>query len=121
MAKTTLILEYILKMANNFEFDSDEVYISRKLYEYYDNIPNYSLNKTLDIFKISKQSLKKYLQQLGLRSYTDLKDEIHFEQIIRMKQIMTRYRLFDQKRIMNILEKLEIQNCRGGGYKFRHY
>lgn len=115
MAKTTLILEYILKMANNVEFDSDEVYISRKLYEYYDNIPNYSLNKTLDIFKISKQSLKKYLQQLGLQSYTDLKDEIHFEQIIRMKQIMTRYRLFDQKRIMNILEKLEIQNCRGRG------
>lgn len=114
MAKTTLILEYILKMANNVEFDSDEVYISRKLFEYYQDIPDYSLNKTLDIMKVSKTSLKKYLQQLGLHSYTDLKDEIRFEQIIRMKQLMTRYRLFNQQKLMDILKNLQVQNIRGG-------
>lgn len=107
MAKTTLNLEYILNMANSIEFDTDEVYISRKLFEYYLEIPEYSLNKTLEILKISKTSFKKYLQQIGCQNYVQLKDDINFGRILRMKQIMDRYRLFDQDKVVHIFKNLQ--------------
>lgn len=110
MAKTTFNLEYILNMANSIEFDTDEVYISRLLFEHYLDIPKYSLNKTLEILKISKTSFKKYLQQIGSQNYGQFKDEINFGKILRMKQIMDRYRLFDQDKVIHILQNLQSLN-----------
>ena len=106
MVKTTIKLEYILKMANNVEFDNTNVYISRLLYEYYNEIPNYTLDKMLDILNISKQRLKRYINQIGCKNYTELKDEIIFDQIVRMTQIKERYYHFSKDNLLSAIEKM---------------
>lgn len=108
MSKTALKLDYILNMANNVEFDNTDIYISRLLFEYYDDIPNYTLDKMIDCLKVTKSRLKKYIINLGCNNYTDLKDEIIFEQIVRKNQIKHRYQNFDKQLLIksiNILRK----------------
>lgn len=106
MARTTIKLEYILKMANNVEFDNTDVYISRLLYEYYNEIPNYTLDKMLDILNVSKQRFKRYINQIGCKNYTELKDEIIFDQIVRMTQIKERYYHFRKDNLLSAIEKM---------------
>ena len=106
MAKTTIKLEYILKIANNVEFDNTDVYISRLLYEYYNEIPNYTLDKMLDILNVSKQRFKRYINQIGCKNYTELKDEIIFDQIVRMTQIKERYYHFRKDNLLSAIEKM---------------
>lgn len=106
MARTTLALDYILMMANNFEFNNSDIYISRKLFENYDKIINCSLNELLELLNVSKSAFKKYYQMLGYQTYTELKDEFIFLNIFRTKQIQTRYNLFDQEQRIKDMERL---------------
>ena len=48
MSKTNLKIEYILKAANNIEFDNIDTYISRKIIEHYNKIPTYTLENILE-------------------------------------------------------------------------
>lgn len=106
MAKTTIKLEYILKMANNVEFDSTDVYISKLIYEYYNEIPHYNLYQTLELLNVSKQCFKKYILQIGCDNYSELKDEMVFDKIIRMNQIKMRYRDFQKEKLLSIMNAL---------------
>lgn len=76
MSKTNLKIEYILKAANNIEFDNSDTYISRMLFEHYNKIPNYTLENIVTVLNVSKPKFKAYLNQLGCKNYTSFKDEI---------------------------------------------
>lgn len=91
MSKTNLTIEYILKAANNMEFDNSDTYISRILFEHYNKIPTYTLENIVTVLNVSKPKFKTYLNQLGCKNYTSFKDEVIFERIIRIKQIKDRY------------------------------
>lgn len=106
MAKTTLVLDYILMMANNFEFNNSDIYISRKLFENYDKIISSSLNELIESLNISKSAFKKYYQMLGYQTYTQLKDEFIFLNTFRTKQIQIRYSLFNQEQRIKDMERL---------------
>lgn len=106
MVKTTIKLEYILQTANNFEFDNTDVYISRKIFEHFNCIPGYSLEKMLSILNVSRQCFKKYLHQLDFKSYTEFKDEITFDLIVRMSQIKTRYQHFEREKLFSAINSL---------------
>lgn len=96
-------------MANNIEFDNTDVYISKIIYEHFNRIPDYSLEKMLSILNVSRQCFKKYLHQIGCKSYTEFKDEITFDLIIRMNQIKTRYRQFEREKLISAINELTHQ------------
>ena len=106
MSKTNLTIEYILKAANNIEFDNSDTYISRILFEHYNKIPTYTLENILTILNISKPKFKTYLNQLGYKNYTAFKDEVIFERIVRLKQIRDRYESFEKHKIMQVMNQL---------------
>lgn len=106
MSKTNLKIEYILKAANNIEFDNSDTYISRMLFEHYNKIPNYTLENIVTVLNVSKPKFKAYLNQLGCKNYTSFKDEIIFEKIIRIKQIRDRYEMFKKDKIITIMNQL---------------
>lgn len=106
MATTTMNIDYILTMANNYEFDIDEVHISKKLFEHFNEVPSYSLPKLLDILCVSKSAFIQYYKKLGYKNYTDLKEDFAFIKIIRKKQIMDRYRNFSLDKVLPIMEQL---------------
>lgn len=106
MSKTNLKIEYILKAANNIEFNNIDTYISRKIFEHYNKIPTYTLENILTILNISKPKFKSYLNQLGCKNYTAFKDEVIFERIVRLKQIRDRYESFEKHKIMPIMNQL---------------
>ena len=106
MSKTNLKIEYILKAANNIEFDNSDTYISRMLFEHYNKIPTYTLENIVTVLNVSKPKFKTYLNQLGCKNYTSFKDEIIFEKIIRIKQIRDRYEMFKKDKIITIMNQL---------------
>ncbi len=106
MSKTNLKIEYILKAANNIEFDNSDTYISRMLFEHYNKIPTYTLENIVTVLNVSKPKFKAYLNQLGCKNYTSFKDEIIFEKIIRIKQIRDRYEMFKKDKIITIMNQL---------------
>ncbi len=109
MSKTNLKIEYILKAANNIEFDNSDTYISRMLFEHYNKIPNYTLENIVTVLNVSKPKFKTYLNQLGCKNYTSFKDEVIFERIIRIKQIKDRYELFEKDKIIKIMNQFRKQ------------
>lgn len=104
--KTTIKIEYIVQMANSVEFNNTDVYISRLIYQHFNSIPHYSLEKMLSILNVSRQCFKKYLRQIDCKSYTDFKDEITFDLIVRMNQIKTRYHQFEKDKLISIINKM---------------
>lgn len=104
--KTTIKLEYIVQTANNVEFDNTDVYISRIIFEHFNYIPDYSLEKMLRILNVSRQCFKKYMQQIDCKSYTEFKDEITFDLIIRKNQIKTRYHQFEKEKLISAINGL---------------
>ena len=50
MGKTNLKIEYVLKAANNIGFDNIDTYISKIIFEHYNKIPTYTLEKMLSIY-----------------------------------------------------------------------
>lgn len=106
MVKTTIKLDYILQTANNIEFNNTDVYISRIIYEHFNHIPDYSLEKMLSILNVSRQCFKKYINQIDCKSYTEFKDEITFDLIVRLNQIKTRYQLFEKDKLINVFNEL---------------
>ena len=109
MSKTNLTIEYILKAANNMEFDNSDTYISRILFEHYNKIPTYTLENIVTVLNVSKPKFKTYLNQLGCKNYTSFKDEVIFERIIRIKQIKDRYELFEKDKIIKIMNQFRKQ------------
>ena len=109
MSKTNLKIEYILKAANNIEFDNSDTYISRMLFEHYNKIPTYTLENIVTVLNVSKPKFKTYLNQLGCKNYTSFKDEVIFERIIRIKQIKDRYELFEKDKIIKIMNQFRKQ------------
>lgn len=106
MVKTTIKLEYIVQTANNIEFDNTDVYISRLIYEHFNCIPHYSLEKMLGILNVSRQCFKKYLHQIDCKSYTEFKDEITFDLIVRMSQFKDRYQHFEREKLFSAINNL---------------
>ena len=51
MGKTNLKIEYVLKAANNIGFDNIDTYISKIIFEHYNKIPTYTLEKNVIYFK----------------------------------------------------------------------
>lgn len=49
MGKTNLKIEYVLKAANNIGFDNIDTYISKIIFEHYNEVPTYTLEKMLSI------------------------------------------------------------------------
>lgn len=76
MGKTNLKIEYVLKAANNIGFDNIDTYISKIIFEHYNKIPTYTLEKMLSILNVSKPKFKAYLNQIGYKNFTAFKDEI---------------------------------------------
>ena len=109
MSKTNLTIEYILKAANNMEFDNSDTYISRILFEHYNKIPTYTLENIVTVLNVSKPKFKTYLNQLVCKNYTSFKDEVIFERIIRIKQIKDRYELFEKDKIIKIMNQFRKQ------------
>lgn len=109
MSKTNLTIEYILKAANNMEFDNSDTYISRILFEHYNKILTYTLENIVTVLNVSKPKFKTYLNQLGCKNYTSFKDEVIFERIIRIKQIKDRYELFEKDKIIKIMNQFRKQ------------
>ena len=109
MSKTNLTIEYILKAANNMEFDNSDTYISRILFEHYNKIPTYTLENIVTVLNVSKPKFKTYLNQLGCKNCTSFKDEVIFERIIRIKQIKDRYELFEKDKIIKIMNQFRKQ------------
>ena len=109
MSKTNLTIEYILKAANNMEFDNSDTYISRIPFEHYNKIPTYTLENIVTVLNVSKPKFKTYLNQLGCKNYTSFKDEVIFERIIRIKQIKDRYELFEKDKIIKIMNQFRKQ------------
>ena len=108
MSRTNLKIEYILKSANDTEIDNLETYISKKIFEYYNDIPTYTLEKILSILNVSKTKFKSYLNQLGYKNFTDFKDRLIFERIVRTKQIKDRYSLFNKEYIISVMNQFQI-------------
>ncbi|MEG0275856.1 MAG: hypothetical protein RR630_02405 [Coprobacillus sp.] len=106
MATTTMNIDYIMTMANNYEFDIDEVHISNKLFEHFNEIPSYSLPILLDILCVSKSAFIQFYKKIGYKNYTDLKEDFAFSKIIRKKQIMDRHRNFSLTKVLPIMEQL---------------
>lgn len=104
--RTTIILDHIVMMANNIEYINNDVYISKQIYEHYNQIPTYTLEQTLDLLNISKLAFKKYYQNLGFQTFTEFKENIIFCNILRMKQIQKRYELFQIDKIMQTAQVL---------------
>ena len=50
MGKTNLKIEYVLKAANNIGFDNIDTYISKIIFEHYNEVPTYTLEKMLSIY-----------------------------------------------------------------------
>lgn len=106
MGKTNLKIEYILRSANNMEFDKMDNSISKKIFEHYNKIPTYTLEKMLSILNVSKPKFKAYLNQIGYKNFTAFKDEIIFEKIVRIKQIRQRYDKFEKDKILSVINQL---------------
>ena len=66
MITAILHLDLIIKMANSFDFDNNEVFISKELLEIYNEIPQYSLPQVLEKLNISQLNLRKYLLQIEI-------------------------------------------------------
>ena len=107
MGMTTFRLDYILAMANNMEFDNDNVHISRVIYDHYDKLADYSLNTLLEYLNVSKQAFKKYYLEVGFANYTEFKDESIFASILRMKQVKRRIALFDQDKMIKLMSEIK--------------
>lgn len=73
MGKTNLKIEYVLKAANNIGFDNIDTYISKIIFEHYNKIPTYTLEKMLSILNVSKPKFKAYLNQIGYKTLQLLK------------------------------------------------
>ena len=106
MGKTNLKIEYVLKAANNIGFDNIDTYISKIIFEHYNKIPTYTLEKMLSILNVSKPKFKAYLNQIGYKNFTAFKDEIIFEKIVRIKQIRERYDKFEKDKILSVINQL---------------
>ncbi len=102
-------IEYIIQSSNNFEYCGMDTYISRKLMIHFQNIPNYTLDKLLNILHVSKPLFTEYYKKIGYISYSDLKEEFAFTKIARMKQIIERQRMFDIEKVGGILNGLTKQ------------
>jgi hypothetical protein len=94
-------------MANSFDFDNNEVFISKELLEIYNEIPQYSLPQVLEKLNISQLNLRKYLLQIGCKTYSEFKEEISFEKAVRFEQFLQRYENFNQDKIISIMESLK--------------
>ena len=106
MGKTNLKIEYVLKAANNIGFDNIDTYISKIIFEHYNEVPTYTLEKMLSILNVSKPKFKAYLNQIGYKNFTAFKDEIIFEKIVRIKQIRERYDKFEKDKILSVINQL---------------
>lgn len=106
MGKTNLKIEYVLKAANNIGFDNIDTYISKIIFEHYNKIPTYTLEKMLSILNVSKPKFKAYLNQIGYKNFTAFKEEIIFEKIVRIKQIRERYDKFEKDKILSVINQL---------------
>ncbi|MFV0393295.1 MAG: hypothetical protein ACK5LC_02705 [Coprobacillaceae bacterium] len=105
MISNTLKLDYIIMMANNWEFDNNDVHIARGILVNYNEIPNYSLHTLIEKLHVSKQAFKKFYEQLGYHSYSEFKEDILFTKVVRKKQFMDRYRKLDLKHNIRIIEQ----------------
>ena len=65
-----------------------------------------NLYQTLELLNVSKQCFKKYILQIGCDNYSELKDEMVFDKIIRMNQIKMRYRDFQKEKLLSIMNAL---------------
>ena len=81
MGKTNLKIESVLNAANTIGFDNIDTYISKIIFEHYNEVPTYTLEKMLSILNVSKQKFNAYLNQIGYKNFTAFKDEIIFEKI----------------------------------------